>query len=116
MMAAHIMAADDDFLSVPGGTGDRFARAVVILAGVAALFATLVTAVFVCPPPRPYCTDMLSQVGVASNVGSLPLARDVNLLMLLVLQKELSEADAAEIRSAHPAHVRSAARLKTTAD
>lgn len=31
----------------PGGTGDRFAHAVIVVAGVAALFASLITILYV---------------------------------------------------------------------
>lgn len=58
-----------------GGTGGRFSRVVLILAGVAALSATLLTVVYVVVSVAAGCIPLLTvlQIRVASSVRSLPM-------------------------------------------
>ena len=48
MAAANLHTARGSHAMAPGGTGDRFAKAVIIVAGVAALAASLITFLYVC--------------------------------------------------------------------
>jgi hypothetical protein len=49
MSAGNLYIAKDKDGLNPGGTGDRFAKAVTIVAGVAALVASLITVLYVFP-------------------------------------------------------------------
>ncbi|KAF2004557.1 DUF300-domain-containing protein [Amniculicola lignicola CBS 123094] len=61
MSAGNPLVAGDSQDTPPGGTGDRFARAVIIVAGVAALTATLITIVSVWLQTKNYRKPLLQR-------------------------------------------------------
>lgn len=60
MSTGNLHIAKEKSGLAPGGTGDRFAKAVIIVAGVAALSASLITILYgFSLPPSTFLSDVL---------------------------------------------------------